>query len=63
MREKITKKIKNFIKMKAQVIWEIMVKYLKEGGKGVRDPVGAIDARRIGVKRDRQPWMRWVNEN
>ena len=42
-----------------------MIKQPKEGGTGLRDPVMAIDARRINIlkkmiTRDRQPWMRWI---
>ena len=40
-----------------------MLKHPKEGGLWVRDPVSAIDARKITVlkkiiTKDRQPWIR-----
>ena len=66
---KIKQKVREFVwggeQKKARVRWEIMIKQPKEGGTGLRDPVMAIDARRINIlkkmiTRDRQPWMRWI---
>jgi len=69
MQNIIRKKIKEFIwggeNKKARVIWEIMLKHPKEGGTGIRDPIIAIESRRISIlkkiiTRDRQPWMRYI---
>ena len=65
----IKQKIREFIwggeRKKARVKWEIMIKEPKEGGTGARDPIIAIDARRINIlkkiiTKDRQPWMKWI---
>ena len=42
-----------------------MLKHPKEGGTGIRDPIAALDARRVGILkkiiiRNRQPWMKWI---
>ena len=69
MQKIIRKKIKEFIwggeNKKARVMWEIMLKDPKEGGTGIRDPIIAIEARRISILKkiitgDRQPWMRYI---
>ena len=69
MSKRYKQKIKEFIwggeNKKARVIWEIMLKTPAEGGTGIRDPVIAIEARRINLLKkliiqDRQPWMKWV---
>ena len=69
MSKRYRQKIKEFIwggeNKKARVIWEIMLKSPTEGGTGIRDPVMAIEARRISllkklISKDRQPWMKWV---
>ena len=69
MRMKYKNKIKEFIwrgeQKKANVIWEVMLKHPKEGGTGIRDPIAALDARRVGIlkkiiTRNRQPWMKWI---
>ena len=69
MRIKYKNKIKEFIwggeNKKARVMWEVMLKHPKEGGTGIRDPIAALDARRVGIlkkiiTRNRQPWMRWI---
>ena len=69
IQNRIRKKIKEFVwggeNKKARVLWEIMLKHPKEGGTGIRDPIIAIEARRIGllkkiITRDRQPWMRYI---
>ena len=45
--------------------WEVLVKPIKKGGLGIKDPMCAIDAEKIKIikdlqKKDRQPWKRWV---
>ena len=45
--------------------WEVLVKPIKKGGLGIKDPMCAIDAEKIKMikdlqKKDRQPWKRWV---
>ena len=69
MSKRYRQKIKEFIwggeNKKARVIWEIMLKSPTEGGTVIRDPVMAIEARRISllkklISKDRQPWMKWV---
>ena len=68
MSKRYRQKIKEFIwggNKKARVIWEIMLKSPTDGGTGIRDPVIAIEARRISllkklISQDRQPWMKWA---
>ena len=41
-----------------------MIKYPKEGGTGVRDPTGLLDAKQVMllkkiITKNRQPWMRY----
>ena len=53
MQNIIREKIKEFVwggeNKKARVMWEIMLKTPKEGGTGIRDPIIAIEARRISI--------------
>ena len=32
---------------RARVLWEILIKHPEEGGTGVRDPTGSLDATRV----------------
>ena len=50
MRRKITNAIKSFVsgeaENKARVNWDVMLKYPKEGGLGVRNPVSVTHAKK-----------------